>query len=83
MRILNATVGFGVTSNLGNFNSVKSSLDLQIEFREDEDLTAVITTLQELVKQEVYDEIASVKGPRKNNMPQSRRSIERHQEDLL
>ena len=66
MKITRVIVRFGITGNLGNYNSVQSSLEYGIEFEPGEDPTEVVTKFQAMAQDEVFTEIRSVKGPKKS-----------------
>lgn len=79
MRVTHIVVRFAITGNLGNFNSVQSSLEYGIEFKEGEDIASVVEHFQAVAKTEVYEEIASVKGKK----PKKHISYDQPEEDLL
>lgn len=64
MRVTQTTVRFGITANLGNFNSARVELEMVIDL-DGENPTIARAEALELLKTEVFEAIQSVKGPKR------------------
>lgn len=74
MKIRTTSVSFGVTANLGNFNSARVEMSMEVELGEGDVATTIRPRLLEQLQTEVYEAVTAVK---------SGKAKKQVQEDLL
>ncbi len=77
MKIKSTSVSFGVTANLGNFNSVRVEMSIEADLGDGDVSTTIRARLLEQLQDEVYKAIAAVKGK------PSKAGPKQQEEDLL
>jgi hypothetical protein len=66
LKVTSVTVRFGVTANLGNFNSVNFTEEMTVEVQPGQSADDIRTTLLTEIEASVFNKVTSLKKGRKS-----------------